>query len=354
MPARSAESLDPRSVVTPEAFHVSPEMLGLPLASPRRRLAAILLDLIFIGVLTAVTRSFALVLGIVIAVALVRMSMRRTPVSGNVFDRARRLSIGCLGLTVGGITLLIGLAVLFDDDLQEIGREFAEEAGVTIDDATGAVIIREPSPDPEVMEPRDIDAIRDGVTLYSTDEALVAYAELLRSGTDTEADRQLRLALEARLAGDIAADTLSVLTERMEQLEDDLRDEENDRQEAEEELQAAQSSGFLGWMRDFLDELGLGFGWAALYTTVLLAWTNGQTLGKRLLGIRVVRLDGQPITWWVGFERAGGYAAGFATGLLGFFQVYWDSNRQAIHDRIVGTVVIREGLERVQDWETAL
>ena len=38
-------------------------------------------------------------------------------------------------------------------------------------------------------------------------------------------------------------------------------------------------------------------------------------------------------------------AAGFATGLLGFAQVFWDANRQAIHDRISGTVVIRDGAE---------
>ncbi len=86
----------------------------------------------------------------------------------------------------------------------------------------------------------------------------------------------------------------------------------------------------------------------------MLSATNGQTLGKRLLGVRVMRLDGEPINWWVGFERAGGYAAGFATGLLGFAQVYWDANRQAIHDRIVGTVVVREGAERIHDWEAAL
>jgi uncharacterized RDD family membrane protein YckC len=86
----------------------------------------------------------------------------------------------------------------------------------------------------------------------------------------------------------------------------------------------------------------------------LLSATNGQTLGKRLLGIRVRRLDGQPLNWWVAFERAGGYAAGFATGLLGFAQVYWDANRQCIHDRIVGTVVVRDGAPRVRNWESVL
>lgn len=50
-----------------------------------------------------------------------------------------------------------------------------------------------------------------------------------------------------------------------------------------------------------------------------------------LLGVRVLRLDGEPITWWTSFERFGGYVAGFATGLLDF-----------LHDKIVDTVVVRE------------
>ena len=42
------------------------------------------------------------------------------------------------------------------------------------------------------------------------------------------------------------------------------------------------------------------------------------------------------------FSRFGGYAAGLATGLLGFLQILWDPNRQGIQDQIAGTVVIRE------------
>jgi len=114
------------------------------------------------------------------------------------------------------------------------------------------------------------------------------------------------------------------------------------------------SGGVLSWLSGILDDLGFGFGWAALYTTVWMSTTNGQTLGKRLLGIRVVKLDGLRINWWIAFERAGGYAAGFATGLLGFAQVYWDPNRQAIHDRIAGTVVVRDGAKLPKDGEAML
>jgi uncharacterized RDD family membrane protein YckC len=144
------------------------------------------------------------------------------------------------------------------------------------------------------------------------------------------------------------------LQDRVEDLEDDVTDQARELERAEARLEEATSGGLFGTLRDLVDELGFGFGWASLYMTVMLSWWKGQTLGKKMLGIRVLRLDGGPITWWVAFERAGGYAAGFATGLLGFAQVFWDANRQAIHDRIVGTVVVLDGAPKVLDWESAL
>ncbi len=59
------------------------------------------------------------------------------------------------------------------------------------------------------------------------------------------------------------------------------------------------------------------------------------------MGERVVKLNGEPITWWDSFDRFGGYAAGIATGTLGFLELIWDANRQAAHDKMVGTVVLR-------------
>lgn len=85
---------------------------------------------------------------------------------------------------------------------------------------------------------------------------------------------------------------------------------------------------------------GLTFGWAGVYFTLLTAWLRGRTLGKLLMGTRVVRLDGRAITPMDAFVRNGGYAAGLATGLIGFMSILWDTNRQAIHDRMTGTVVV--------------
>ena len=43
---------------------------------------------------------------------------------------------------------------------------------------------------------------------------------------------------------------------------------------------------------------------------------------------------------WSALGRYGGYAASFVTGLSGFFQIYWDANRQGLHDKVSSTVVI--------------
>jgi hypothetical protein len=88
------------------------------------------------------------------------------------------------------------------------------------------------------------------------------------------------------------------------------------------------------------DDVGLGLGWAIAYFSLLPVWWQGQTVGKRLLGLRVVELTGKPLTVLRAFKRYGGYAAGMATGLFGFAQVLWDPNRQAIQDKTAHTVVI--------------
>ncbi|MEW9798549.1 RDD family protein [Alteromonas sp. CYL-A6] len=103
----------------------------------------------------------------------------------------------------------------------------------------------------------------------------------------------------------------------------------------------------LAWVRGLLEDLGIGFGWAALYFTALTYWMHGQTPGKKLLGIKVIKLDGSTMTLWESFERYGGYGAGIATGLLGFLQIFWEPNRQAIHDKISETLVIHLGLNKV-------
>lgn len=105
------------------------------------------------------------------------------------------------------------------------------------------------------------------------------------------------------------------------------------------------SSSPLNWFHGLLNDMGLGFGLATLYFSCFIAWNQGQTPGKMLLNIQVIQLNNSPISAWESFGRYGGYGAGIATGLLGFLQIYWDANRQAIQDKISATVVIDLGLK---------
>ncbi len=114
-------------------------------------------------------------------------------------------------------------------------------------------------------------------------------------------------------------------------------------------LRAREAQGWSESLQQWAEDLGLGYGWALVYFTMLPARWNGQTVGKRCLGLRVVELSGRPITPLLCLKRFGGYAAGLATGGLGLAQVWWDPNRQALQDRAAHTVVIDLRLPRRLD-----
>jgi len=115
--------------------------------------------------------------------------------------------------------------------------------------------------------------------------------------------------------------------------------------ETEQLLEAERNKGIIATIIGFLDELGLGIGWSGLYFTFLTAFFRGRTPGKRVLGIRVLRLDGSALSYWIAFERFGGYAASLFTGMEGFLRILWDRNRQCLQDKLAETVVIRETKE---------
>jgi uncharacterized RDD family membrane protein YckC len=79
----------------------------------------------------------------------------------------------------------------------------------------------------------------------------------------------------------------------------------------------------------------------ALYFSLLTA-LSGATLGKRLAGLRVRRLDGERLSLVESFERFTGYL--HIPALLGWpvLDLWRDPNRQLPHDRTVHTVVVRE------------
>jgi hypothetical protein len=78
-----------------------------------------------------------------------------------------------------------------------------------------------------------------------------------------------------------------------------------------------------------------------LYFTLLTAGARGRTLGKRLLGIEVLRLDGGRLSLLDSLERFGGYFGLAGTAGIGALELWRDPNRRPFHDRAVGTVVLR-------------
>ncbi|HEX6911495.1 MAG TPA: RDD family protein [Longimicrobium sp.] len=365
-------------LITPDAFSVHPALVGRPLARPARRLGAMLLDLFIVTVL--VQMAGATLLGLAAAwfafraagrlpgttarlPRMVRLGVRTvgaiilfvvaTRVWGSAGDALRsRVSVvtaNAVGGDSAGMRALVGMGAQVStlqrtDDEAEARRMVGELAAgfrrAGLQDEQVDETLRDLVDDQDEQRREWLGGIITSTLAAPADTArrpasapdslARAYAAALESG-DTAAARALR----PRVASALARDSLDHLRGQV----DEARRE---RREVAARLEQVEERGFLRSLLHFLDDLGIGFGWSGLYFTAFIALWNGQTPAKRLLGVRVVRLDGKPMTWWSSFERFGGYAAGLVTGLLGFAQVYWDRNRQMIHDKIVETVVVRE------------
>ena len=73
-------------------------------------------------------------------------------------------------------------------------------------------------------------------------------------------------------------------------------------------------------------------------------WTrnNGQTPGKSVVNIRVIKTDGAPLSDADAVIRyVGYYVSGFIL-LLGFIWALFDSNSQGWHDKLASTYVIKD------------
>ncbi|MEB3104033.1 RDD family protein [Paenibacillaceae bacterium T2] len=101
---------------------------------------------------------------------------------------------------------------------------------------------------------------------------------------------------------------------------------------------------------------GVGFGpdvWRAYFTIlginviIFLAYyvvipvlMNGQTLAKKMVGIRIVRVNGKPLPWWTMFLReAIGKTISTLILFIGFL-IALGKEKKALHDYIAGTAVV--------------
>ena len=85
-----------------------------------------------------------------------------------------------------------------------------------------------------------------------------------------------------------------------------------------------------------------------LFSVAYYAWfwvRSGQTIGKAVLGIKVITKNGTRLTWGKALLRYVGYLISAIPLSLGFLWVSFDRRRQGWHDKIAGTYVIYQEKE---------
>jgi hypothetical protein len=333
-----------RQIVTPYAFFVADDLLGTPLAGPFRRGFGMLIDLFCIALLTQVS-SFVLA-------AIAAWTFFK---AGNRLKTKKRFNAGRIFLRMLVALLLFIVAVGIFEEINDnnTSGDNLPDPSANINDTSREVELLALT----AIYLLDTKAMKQQVTLGECGPAFDCFQtlgqELVEDIVDIGLDRNIvDKALERYLKSVseiLSAPQLTELTNQLHQfveskqivkINDKPLSVMPDNHNVENNKPYTQSKGFINWLENVVEELGLGLGWAAFYFSVFTAWWKGQTPGKKLLGVKVIKLDNSPLNLWESFGRYGGYAAGLATGLMGFLQVFWDPNRQAIHDKISETLVI--------------
>jgi uncharacterized RDD family membrane protein YckC len=76
------------------------------------------------------------------------------------------------------------------------------------------------------------------------------------------------------------------------------------------------------------------------YFTIFIGMA-GQTPGKKLLKIQVVRADGAPMDMKTAFNRFMGFTLSASVLFLGCLWSLFDANKQTWHDKMARTLVVR-------------
>jgi len=84
----------------------------------------------------------------------------------------------------------------------------------------------------------------------------------------------------------------------------------------------------------------VGFGLLVFY---LFLWAQGLTLGKLILGMRVIKTTGERAGFWrMALREIIGKFVSAIVILLGFLWIIWDKDHQGWHDKIADTLVVAE------------
>jgi len=92
----------------------------------------------------------------------------------------------------------------------------------------------------------------------------------------------------------------------------------------------------------------LAAGYAATLGLLILNWiylcgNHGQTVGKRVIGIRIIRTNGLPLDYRAAALRhLAGYPLSFLCFGLGILWSLWDAKQQGWHDKLADTLVVKD------------
>jgi uncharacterized RDD family membrane protein YckC len=93
--------------------------------------------------------------------------------------------------------------------------------------------------------------------------------------------------------------------------------------------------------------------WLFLYWWVSIA-VAGKTIGKALLGLRVVTRDGEVLSSWRSALRAASLPLSYLLFGLGFLGIIVGRERRALHDIVAGSAVIYDWGPRTAELPTPI
>ena len=76
------------------------------------------------------------------------------------------------------------------------------------------------------------------------------------------------------------------------------------------------------------------------YWTVAIGW-KGRTVGKLMLGLKVVKADGGRVGYLRAFGRCWAYLLCYMTFGFGFLAITWNKQKRGLHDLVCDTMVIK-------------
>lgn len=82
------------------------------------------------------------------------------------------------------------------------------------------------------------------------------------------------------------------------------------------------------------------FCFAWLYFAIFESSKWQATVGKRVLGLKVVDLEGNRVGFWRATARYFSKLLSRFILMIGFLMIFWTKKKQALHDKIASTLVI--------------